>query len=348
MTSINKPVRRQLLSLETTESICSHYGLGTPISSPAPVAGGLIHRVFRVATTEGVFVVKVLDSKIMQRNRVREEFIRSERVVAAFFAADIPAILALEAANGVLHDIEGITVMVYPWCEGKALPKSAASPQQAHQIGATLGRIHSLDLQLSSGQPTHRASPRSPINVTDWEVLVRRGSKQGSAWASHLETALPSLVLWDRNALEADQLLPPYQVISHCDLDQKNVLWRDADTPFLIDWESVGPTRPVMELIAAALDWSGQGAGQPAQDAFTAVIDGYRTVAEFSSDLALPALRCRLADWLGWLGANMHRSLDPGACSNDAALGVRETIDTLQTMYRLASGMETWVGWCRN
>jgi len=336
----------RVFDVETVTALCSRYGLGTPTAAPQAVTGGLIHRVFRLATTTGTFAVKVLDGNIIRRQGVPEQFRRSERIAAAFAAASVPAVLARETPGGTVQEIGDVTVMVYPWCDGEALPKSAAPPPQARIIGATLGRMHALDLRPPGAAPEGPPPAREPTLASGWEELVGLARDGGVAWAAAVGAALPDLLRWDRAAIEAEGTLPPKWVISHGDLDQKNVLWRDGDTPFLIDWESVGAVRPAVELVGAALDWSGQGAGPPERAAFAAVIEGYRQKAEFPSALALPALRCRLGDWLGWLGANMHRSLDPTASGAEVALGVRETVGTLATMYRLATDTETWVQWC--
>lgn len=138
--------------------------------------------------------------------------------------------------------------------------------------------------------------PRNPLPQGEWETLVSRGLELKAEWAAALEAALPDIFCWDQAGRDAEGTLPPVQVISHCDLDQKNVLWR-SDAPVLVDWESAGPTRPHAELIGAALDWSGQSAGPPDQAAFAAVIAGHRQEAEFPAALALPLIRSRLAGW---------------------------------------------------
>ena len=338
---------KNMLTFDTARLLCSRYRLGAPTATPQPVAGGLIHRMYHLSTTEGRFAVKVLDQQIMQTAGIREEFRRSERIAAAFADADVPAVLALEAPGGTVQDLAGMTVIVYPWCDGFILPKSAASPTQAAQIGAILGRIHALDLRLPGEALTSSLPMRKPIPQQNWEALVNRGREQDIEWASALAAALPDLFRWDKEGIEAEKLLPPGLVISHCDLDQKNVLWRDRDTPVVIDWESAGATRPAAEVIGAALDWSGQSAGPPDRAAFAAVIAGYRQRAEFPSEIALLLLQARLADWAGWLGANMRRSFgDEIASDEQVALGVRETTNTLATMYALDSGMEAWAKWC--
>ena len=324
-------------------ALCIRYNLGEQTAAPAPVTGGLIHRLYRLDTTTGTFAVKALNPEIMRYENIRDAFRRSEAAAAAFAAAGVPAILARDAPGGVVQDFDDVAVIIYPWCAGIVLPKASASPEKAFQIGAILGRMHALGLPGAS--PSEPPSTREPMAQEPWTVLVRRGREQKVEWAAKVEAALPDVFAWDRDRIAADPALPQTLVVSHRDLDQKNVIWSE-NTPFLIDWESAGPTNPGMEIIGAALDWSGQSAGPPSQAAFAAVLAGYRQHSEFSSDLALPLMQSRLGDWIDWLGACMNRSLDTRATPSERAVGVQETLDTLATMYALAAGMKIWMQWC--
>lgn len=44
-------------------------------------------------------------------------------------------------------------------------------------------------------------------------------------------------------------------VLSHGDIDQKNVLWNQDNSPTVIDWEAAGYVNPMVELFTAALYW---------------------------------------------------------------------------------------------
>ena len=325
-------------------ALCVRYNLGEPTAEPVPVTGGLIHRLYRVETTTGTYAVKRLNPEIMRYENIYDNLRRSEAIAAEFAAAQIPAVLALDAPGGTVQDVAESTVIVYPWCQGVVLPKSAASPEEAFQIGSLLGRMHALDLAFET--PLETLLMREPMAEEPWTALVRRGQEQQAEWASAVEAALPDLYAWDKERIAADAAVPQGLVLSHCDLDQKNVIWQDSRTPFLIDWESAGLTHPSGEILGAALDWSGQSAGPPSRSAFTAVLAGYRQHCEFGPNLALPLMRGRLGGWIDWLGASMNRSLDSSATSGERALGVREMRETLAAMYTLAAGMETWAGWC--
>lgn len=328
----------------TAEAICNRYNLGELTVAPVPVTGGLIHRLYRLETTTGTFAVKWLNPEVMRYENIYDNLRRSEVIAAVFAAAGVPAVLARDAPGGTVQDFGSVTVIVYPWREGIVLAKSAASPEEAYQIGAILGRMHALN--LPSEAPPEPHSAHEPMAEEPWTTLVRRGQEQKVEWASAVEAALPDLFTWDRERIAADVALPQTFVLSHCDLDQKNVIWQNSQMPLLIDWESVGLTHPSGEILGAALDWSGQKAGPPDRAAFKAVLAGYRQEMHFDADLALPLMRSRLGGWNDWLGASMNRSLNTHAASSERALGMRETRETLAAMYALADGMERWAKWC--
>ena len=50
-------------------------------------------------------------------------------------------------------------------------------------------------------------------------------------------------------------MLSTTTVISHRDLDPKNVMW-NYNKPVLIDWESAGYINPMQDLIETAIYWS--------------------------------------------------------------------------------------------
>jgi thiamine kinase-like enzyme len=144
----------------------------------------------------------------------------------------------------------------------------------------------------------------------------------------------------------AGPALLQHLVVSHTDLDQKNVLWRDAQTPCLIDWESAGLINPTMELASVALYWAGITAGQPDERVVAATIEGYVRAGGVIVASGLEAIHGFMGTWLGWLLFNMRRSL--GECTHDpdeCELGVREATNALNVLRLLDMHAETWAGW---
>jgi thiamine kinase-like enzyme len=169
------------------------------------------------------------------------------------------------------------------------------------------------------------------------------------------------------------QVLPDlyrHQVLSHRDLDQKNVLWPDAETPLLIDWESAGMINPTVELADVALNWSGVTVGEPDPAAFAAVVAAYRDHGGRLTDEPRDALYAVLVNWLAWLRyaasqvitlhgavAELRRrtELDPvgrrlvqaatAQHTGEIARFDRETVNTLATVSRIAANLDLYASW---
>jgi len=327
---------------QTLAGLCRLYGLGTPIAPPERVWGGLLHRMYRVQTARGGYAVKVLNPTVMQYHNVRARFRLSERIAAAVAAANIPAVPALEAAGDVIQDVGRVSVMVFLWVNAQALSAAPASQDQARQIGQLLGRIHALPLHCDGLQPPDWQSHAN--DEADWAFLVDEAGMRRAAWAEEVRSALPDIAAWIRASQEARQALGGKWAISHSDLDQKNVLWSDEHTPWLIDWEAAGYVQPVVEAAGTALNWAGQAAGVLDIAAFKAFLEGYRREAALSAHEVKHGLQAYCGDWCGWLKYNMQRSL--GLATTDPeeqALGTREAVSTLMALRSAAANIPALV-----
>ena len=322
--------------------LCAVFGLGEPLAEPRAVPGGLLHRMWRISAARGDFAVKELNPAIMRRAGIREEYRRTERIAAAMAAAGVPALPALDAAGEPVRAVDGAAALVYPWIDGETLPDTAADPQRARRIGAILARMHALQLEASSLQ----TPPWEGRVDRDWEPLVRRAAAASLPWADVVRAALPEIAAWLATYQQAMGVLHRTLVVSHRDLDQKNVLWRDAQTPAIVDWESAGPINPTVELAGVALNWSGHEVGQPDAAVFAAAIEGYHEAGGAIHDAGRDALAGCLGSWLGWLTFNMRRSLgELGSGPDERDLSIRETFASLAALRSLADDLETWAKW---
>jgi len=99
-------------------------------------------------------------------------------------------------------------------------------------------------------------------------------------------------------------------VISHGDLDQKNVLWSPRGEPALIDWESARRLHPTYEVLLEAFNWSGIGL-RFETGLFREFVSVYQQAGGMIERDALEAsYRCILGDWVYWLMYNVGRSID--------------------------------------
>jgi len=99
------------------------------------------------------------------------------------------------------------------------------------------------------------------------------------------------------------------QVISHGDLDHKNILWDEAGEPLLIDWESARRLNPTYELLLEALDWGGITANFDARP-FTTILRAYVDAGGLIDEDMIPAAADAIQGaWVNWLLYNVGRAV---------------------------------------
>ena len=322
--------------------LCTLCSLGEPLTDPQAVIGGMLHRMWRLATTQGSFAVKQLNPAIMRKPDIQHEYRMSEAVAQAMAKQGIPAIAALLSADGPLQEIDDAFFLAYPWIDGEILSSAPVEPSRAQQIGTILARMHALALHLPKVAPLEWKH----FHRDDWDILTFQAAEVGLPWAHSIRAALPMLLLWTKSYEDAGEKLMQRLVVSQRDLDQKNVIWHTPTAPKIIDWEAAGLINPTMELVSVALSWSGFAVGTPSKETFTTLIDAYIRVGGTIQNTGLDALHGLLGTWLGWLLFNMRHSLGESITSEDERqLGIRETVNALAILRSLSMHTETWAGW---
>lgn len=324
------------------ELLCNYCNLGTLVTGPFAVAGGLLHQVWQLETTQGRYAVKQLNPAIMRKVGIHEEYRLTERIAATFAREGVPAVAALSCHGDQLQEIEGESFLLYPWIEGEVRPSEAVGPGPGSKIGAILAEMHGKKLHVPELAPPEGQHFR----VEDWDILAFHAADRGISWAHQVRIVVPSLVEWSKLYEDASSELGQFLVVSHRDLDQKNVLWQRDGQPRLIDWEATGLINPTMDLVGTALAWSGQSVGQPHRETFDAMIRAYIDAGGGIHASGLTALHGYMGIWLGWLLFNMRRSLGESVSSEEERqLGVQETKLTLAILRGLAAHADVWAAW---
>lgn len=253
---------------------CLRAGLGRPLSPATPVTGGLLHRMFRLTTTRGVWAVKLLRPEVMARPGVMANMQRSEAVARAL-SAHVPAVAALTVDGSAVLASGAGHCMIFPWQEGASVFPPDLSADHCRCIGDVLGRIHRAGVTVPGLAPDPLPRPPLPWPEGCYEQLRR----------------------WDEQVIAAKARLAGTQVISHRDLDPKNVLWQ-AGRPLIIDWEAAGYVNPWQELVEVLNYWA-------ADDAMArALIAAYARHMPLASADWPAALTASLDSMLGWLHYN--------------------------------------------
>ena len=229
----------------------------------------------------------------------------SEAVAEAFFNHGIAAVFALKSGANYLQIIENVGYLVHPWSCAVALNLSQISEQHALKIARLLAKMHRADI-VDPGL----SEPQFDLHPEDRIIELVYGAEECNLQiAQALKEELPTFLAIAEAQKEAVWILAKHVVISHGDLNQKNVLWDAGGNPSLIDWESARKLSPTYEIVNEALDWSGI-TSQLDHGLFEKIILAYKQaggVIEYDSIQA--SFDCILGDWVNWLMYNVGRCI---------------------------------------
>lgn len=288
------------------EKLIKKENLGTMVKSITKVNGGLSHRMHKVVTDKGIYAIKELNSGVMKRQEAYSNFAFSEQVTDIAKENGITAIGAIKLKNNdIMRKINNRYFMVFAWIEGKTLKAEEITEKHCEIIGETLAKIHNIDFSKIED------NERKKINIEqfDWNKYLELAKKENKDYLNILEQNIEILYELNKKANEAIKCVNENLIISHTDLDRKNVMWRDYK-PFIIDWEASGYINPTIELIQVAWYWSGGDVENLDYNKFEIVVNSYKKYAKKEIDTNIEKLiYADIYGGLGWLNYNFKRSL---------------------------------------
>jgi Ser/Thr protein kinase RdoA (MazF antagonist) len=297
--------------------------------------------MYGIETTQGKFAVKVLNPLIMQRPTARANFVRSEQI-ANIAANYVPAAPAIQLNGISLLEIDNCQMQAFKWVEGVILHVNDISIDHCTAIGSILANLHQGDFSaLNIARPTSNTG----MQLVDWNSYLTKGEVIQAEWVEQLSYTIDKLYEWDAQTNHAASKLAAHVVISHNDLDPKNVLWNGM-TPTLIDWECASYINPMQDLVETSLYWATNDSGNVVKAHFLAFIHAYKKKAGALEADWRSVLTCGFAGKLGWLAYSLRRSL--GIESSDAAeqrLGTEQVTSTLQALRQYAEQIEQIEMW---
>ena len=295
------------------------------------VTGGLHHRMWGLATSEGRFAVKQLaaDLDLQLADTVRH-FELTENVASQFASRGIPAVAALNKRGRFLHVVDSNGYLVYPWVEASALHREQIDRTHVACVAEMFAAMHQANVEV----PGLSGEEYAVMDHETLEVLVSFAHSRNASRVLELEQQLPVFRQIIRKQGNAAAFLAANTRVSHGDLDHKNVLWSPSDQPFIIDWESARRLNPTHEIVLEALDWAGITLDFK-EDLFDHIVSVYlRAGGTGELDEVEAAFDCVLGDWLNWLMYNLGRSIDMED-EQQRRIGNEQVDHALATLLRL-------------
>lgn len=325
-------------------------GLGKLQKEPTEIKGGLLHKMYRVTTSKGEYAIKVLNSEIMKRPAALRNTINSE-IIAAAFREIVPVVASMEFNGRQIHELDGSYYMVFPWVEGYSVFPGEISEKHCEAVGDILGRMHRANIVIDGVEPEAGGAEEFP-----WDTYLQTAKEQekqniqeeqNSNWFSQYEKAVCDIKKWDRAACDAQQTLAQTLVLSHRDLDPKNIMWNGAE-PLVIDWEAAGYINPYQEFLEVLNYWTDDGDGGLVRSYFDALAKAYgkhMSLAEVPWDAVFAG---SYSGMIGWLEYNVKRALGMEASDEaEIRLGEEQVVGTIGALYDYCDKvkqMQEWLG----
>ncbi|WP_058304680.1 aminoglycoside phosphotransferase family protein [Gorillibacterium timonense] len=324
------------------EKLCMMVELGELVGAPVALTGGLLHKMFAIQTTQGKYAIKALNPQIMCRPTAMHNFIHSENIAAAA-AKNVSAHPAKRFNNTAVQQVDHQYFLVFDWVEGRSLKPNEITTVHCEIMGDLLADIHRTDF-------TDLANTKDELLVeaqpTDWNSYLQQGLANHSEWASSMQETIEQLYDWNRKAIHAGLLLGSNTVISHRDLDSKNVMW-NQNNPILIDWEAAGSINPMQDLLETAIYWSEDETGSLDKMRLSAFLSGYKKKQGPVQADWKTVVENGFMGKLGWLEYSLKRSLRIECTDeNEQQVGTEQVIATIDSIKRYASmvtELEQWL-----
>lgn len=324
------------------EDFCKEYNLGT-VKNITKLTGGLMHKMFKAETDKNIYVIKVLNKEVMNREEAYNNFVISETISNLAKENNIPVSSAIKINENYLTKYQDFYYMVFIYIEGKTLQDNEITIKHCQEIGKLLAKIHSLDYKKINLE-MEKIEYKKLYDFEGYTLELK--FKDMSYQKEYLKNYKKHNSLLKR-ANERFNNSNNTFTICHRDMDPKNVMWKN-NKPIVIDWESATLANPHRELLEDALCWSGFLSNNFEEEKFLAVFKSYQEERNIKDIDWYDVICGNLVGRFGWLKYNLERSL--GIKSNDqeemilAEKEVLKTIDEINryinligTMYDLIS-----------
>lgn len=296
--------------------------LGKVMEKPVQVTGGLMHKMFKMVTDKGRYIVKLLNPNIMKRPTAMGNYKIADDIEEILKQNNIPAVYALIYNGSKMQELNGQYYYVFEWYDGRSLKDDEIKSFHCQRIGEALAKIHNIDLKNESFE-------RNEIHI-DWQKYVSLAKDMNSPVYDIIKDNVDLFNYSMTKGNAAIKKIPPVKAICHNDMDSKNVLWLDDEFK-LIDLECLGYSNPYLELLELALCWSGYESCNINFSLFNAFFKAYFENTNLDTDIDWEVMYYSNYGRLEWLEYNIKRALMLECDTvEEQQLGIREVKETVE------------------
>lgn len=194
--------------------------------------------------------------------------------------------------------------MIFNWLDGIVLKPNEIREFHCEKIGKILAQIHNIDFsKLDSLKEIEN------LTIFNWQNYIEKANEKNKKYAELLEDNKALLEELNEKSITAMKYANENLIISHRDLDRKNVMWKD-ETPYIIDWEASGYVNPIIEVISTAYYWCGGEIKELDITKFKTFLSNYKSISKINiKDNAKILVYADFYSGLNWLEYNLKRSM---------------------------------------
>ncbi len=304
------------------EKMVNKLNLGNIIEEPSRVSGGLTHRMFKIFTNKGRYIVKLLNPNIMKRPTAMENFNRADAIEEILKENDISSVYSLKFNGRKMQEIDGQYFYVYEWFDGKSLKDNEIKKYNCEEMGKVLAKIHNIELKYENNELKEK-------NI-DFKYYINFAKEKNSPIYKLIFDKLDIFNESMNKGNVAVHKLPNVKAICHNDLDSKNVMWLN-DEYKIIDLECLGYSNPYLELYELALCWSGYEKCNINFDLFKAFFQAYFSNTDLDINIDWESMYYANNGRLEWLEFNIKRSLMIDCdTKEEQEIGINEVKETIE------------------
>lgn len=281
--------------------LIDYYELGSLQGKPITLDGGRSHKLWRIDTTKGRFVVKQMLPRF--EKAINVDLYRNTQAIAKVIAQhNIPAIAAIVNRDRDVCYFDGDDVyMVFPYVAALRLARSKMTVKQCEAGGACLAHIHSLALDVPC------ASEWQFSFSSAWSDYIKNLEQLQPQLAGQIRSILSLIENCYRVAADYRASAPQALVVSHRDLDTYNFIWDAQGKFFIVDWDAAGHIDAATELMYVAITWGMERHDHLNMDKVAAIFSAYEAHQLLRMGNRLALLDTVLTNWMNWVFKQLKR-----------------------------------------
>lgn len=303
------------------KEICQQLNLGKLKRKPKRVAGGFMHKMYRLHTQSGDYALKLLNPEIMKRPDVFENYKVAENLEQCLEDNGLPIVAALEYNGRKMQCIHNRYYYIFNWVNGKSRKPEDIKPEHCIIIADLLAKIHTIHCEVQN-------TAKQELDI-DWDFYIEQSKTKCPKITQILSENKNLLYKSQQEGNLALNKLPNITCISNGDMDSKNVLWMN-NKPQIIDLECLNYGNPFVEMFQLALCWSGYEECKIDFSRFESFLKSYlNRYGKIQMDCE--ALYYSNTGRLEWLEYNIKRALMI-ECENrqERKLGINQVKETME------------------